>query len=147
MLRVVVAWAVELEADPRRIAPEELERRCRDLGLAVADEVLRRLWPRNGTNDQGPIRALPGRHPPATRPAAPDGTRSPEPPPDQRAGVLLLRRLRARLVAAAATDTTPARPRPTFREIEVACVVAELVKRRNSELAVCGILDLYIGGG
>jgi hypothetical protein len=54
MLRVVETWAAELEADPRRIAPEELERRCRDLGLAVAHDVLRRLWPRYGTGDQGP---------------------------------------------------------------------------------------------
>ena len=50
----VEVLATELEADPARVAPDELERRCRDLGLAVAHEVLSLLWARYGTGDQGP---------------------------------------------------------------------------------------------
>jgi hypothetical protein len=54
ILGAVEAWAAELEADPAGVAPDELERRCRDLGLAVAHEVLTVLWARYGTGDQGP---------------------------------------------------------------------------------------------
>jgi hypothetical protein len=53
ILGAVEAWAAELEADPAGVAPDELERRCRDLGLAVAHEVLTVLWARYGTGDQG----------------------------------------------------------------------------------------------
>jgi hypothetical protein len=42
----------ELEADPARVVPDELQRRCRDLGLAVAHEVLSLFWARYGTGDQ-----------------------------------------------------------------------------------------------
>ena len=46
--------ATQLESEPASVAPDELERRCRDLGQAVAHEVLSLLWPRYGTGDQGP---------------------------------------------------------------------------------------------
>jgi hypothetical protein len=46
--------ATEVEREPASVAPDELERRCRDLGQAVAHEVLSLLWPRYGTGDQGP---------------------------------------------------------------------------------------------
>jgi hypothetical protein len=46
--------ATQLESEPPAVAPDELERRCRDLGQAVAHEVLSLLWPRYGTGDQGP---------------------------------------------------------------------------------------------
>jgi hypothetical protein len=46
--------ATRLEREPAAVAPDELERRCRDLGQAVAHEVLSLLWPRYGTGDQGP---------------------------------------------------------------------------------------------
>ena len=53
-LQAVEAWAAELASDPKGVAPDELERRCRDLGLAVAHEVLDLLWAHYGTGDQGP---------------------------------------------------------------------------------------------
>ena len=46
--------ATQVERAPVTVAPDELERRCRDLGQAVAHEVLSLLWPRYGTGDQGP---------------------------------------------------------------------------------------------
>jgi hypothetical protein len=46
--------ATQLEREPASVAPDALERRCRDLGQAVAHEVLSLLWPRYGTGDQGP---------------------------------------------------------------------------------------------
>jgi hypothetical protein len=46
--------ATQLEREPASVAPDELERRCRDLGLVVAHEVLTTLWSRYGTGDQGP---------------------------------------------------------------------------------------------
>jgi hypothetical protein len=44
--------ATQLEREPASVAPDELERRCRDLGLVVAHEVLTTLWSRYGTGDQ-----------------------------------------------------------------------------------------------
>ena len=44
MLRAVEARAAELEADPARVAPDEFERRCWDLGLAVMRWMCTRLW-------------------------------------------------------------------------------------------------------
>lgn len=46
--------ATRLESEPGAVAPDELERRCRDLGQAVAHEALNLLWPRYGLGDQGP---------------------------------------------------------------------------------------------
>lgn len=46
--------ATRLEAGPAGLGPDELERQCRDLGLAVAHELVALLWPRYGTGDQGP---------------------------------------------------------------------------------------------
>ena len=45
--------AARVEAGPAGLGPDELERRCRDLGLAVAHELVALLWPRYGTGDQG----------------------------------------------------------------------------------------------
>jgi hypothetical protein len=50
----VEALARQVGQDPTAIAPEVLERRCRDLGLAVAHDLAQWLWPRYGTGDQGP---------------------------------------------------------------------------------------------
>jgi hypothetical protein len=51
---VVEALARQVEQGPTGIAPEEFERRCRDLGLAVAHDLAQLLWARYGTGDQGP---------------------------------------------------------------------------------------------
>jgi hypothetical protein len=59
ILGAVEELAVHLEAAPAAMAPAELERRCRDLGLAVAHEVLSLLWARYGTGDQGPTSRCP----------------------------------------------------------------------------------------
>ncbi len=54
IIGAVEELATRVEAGPARLGPDELERDCRDLGLAVAHEVLALLWPRYGTGDQGP---------------------------------------------------------------------------------------------
>jgi hypothetical protein len=54
IVEAVDSLAAQVAAGPAGLGPDELERRCRDLGLAVAHEVVALLWPRYGTGDQGP---------------------------------------------------------------------------------------------
>jgi hypothetical protein len=54
IVEAVESLAAQVAAGPAGLGPDELERRCRDLGLAVAHEVGALLWPRYGTGDQGP---------------------------------------------------------------------------------------------
>lgn len=54
IVEAVEGLAAQVEPGPAGLGPDELERQCRDLGLAVGHAVMALLWPRYGTGDQGP---------------------------------------------------------------------------------------------